>query len=810
MRIILLLLITLLLPAIQTSAQKISLKAKNISLRNALTYISDSTGHAFTADPEYFRFCKPVSINADSIEYEQALEWCFKDQPLSFHIINGTIYIEIKDVKGRVTNMNNEPLEGITVTPEDITRSTVTNKNGEFTLYRCATQAFLVLTSVNMQCDTVPIAGQTSLKVTMKRKITESPNVTVVVSTGMEEIPKERATGSFFNIDNPQINQRVSTGILDRLEGQATGVLITRNRSKTANQPFFSIRGRTTIFSNTTPLIIVDNFPYGTDVNNINPNDIENISINKDAAATSIWGGAAGNGVMVINLKKGRYRQKPVISLSSNTMYTLKPNPWYFSQVSSDEYVDLERTLFNKGFYNSQLDAGYALISPVVDILDQQRKQQLTANAANAALDELKKQDVRNDYNKWFYQAALLQQYAWSLSGGTAHTHYFFSAGYDHQKLSQVKSRYNRLTINSRVTIKPLKHLEITTSITGIKTITRNNMPLPHILYPYSSLADPNGNYLTVPMDWRQSWKDKQQMGITNNWDYQPLEELDLLNHKMNVINLRFKFAANYKFGKGFDLGIAGQYQLENEQNTNEQDAQSYFVRNLSNIFTELSGNLPIYHIPQGNIADQLKHNYEALNARLQLNYNSTFNNNFELSSIAGIETRTEKTDTSISTLYGYRNGQWKNEQMDFKKPYPLFYKPMIQATIPENKYSSTFYDHYASLYANAALTYLKRYTFSASGRIDQSNLFGMGINKRGIPLWSAGVNWILSKEKFYHISWLSLLKWRVTFGCNGNVNRNATAYLTAYRNPAAGNALPSASILNPLTITCVGKRSIP
>lgn len=799
MKCIILLLILFVSQSLQGQNRKIKMNARNISLRNALAYIYKASGHPYTADPEDLKYCIPINIiMEDSMDYEQVLDICFKDQPLTYHIINGAIYVEARDVHGRVQNENKEPLEGITVTPEDASQSTVTDKNGAFTLYRSATQPYVVFTSVNMQTDTLYIAGRTSLSITMKRKVTESPNVTVTVSTGMEDIPKERAAGSFSNVDNDQLNQRVAGGLLNRLEWQATGVMLTRNRVKTTNQPAFTIRGRSTIFSNTAPLIIVDNFPYGTEINDINPNDVESISINKDAAATSIWGGAAGNGVMVVVLKKGRYRQKPVLSFTANSLYTLQQDPWYQSQTGSNDYVELERSLFNKGFYDAQLNAKYSLLSPVVELLYKQRLQQLSAPAVNAALNELAGHDIRADYNRWYYQPDILQQYAFNISGGTPRSHYYFSAGYDHNQLSQAKAWHNRFTASTRLTVKPLKRLELTTVIALLKTTTHNDMPLPRVLYPYSQLADAHGNYLTVPMDWRQSWKEGLPAGITDNWNYQPLAELDRENYKVSALNLRIKFAANYRLWERVDINIACQYHLENAQNNQEQAAQSYYARNLSNIFTEVVNGIPVNHIPRGNILDQLKHNYEALNTRLQINYNDVFTNDFELSSIAGGEIRSVKTDSAINTFYGYRDGQWKNEQMDFKALHPLFYNTSLRAAIPDNKFNSAYYDRYASLYANAALTWRQRYTLSVSGRMDQSNLLGAGTNQKVIPLWSAGFNWILSEEKFYQLPWLSLLKLRVNYGCNGNINKNATAYLTGRRNPTTAGGWPTSSLISP------------
>src|SRR5690606_39862371 len=121
-------------------------------------------------------------------------------------------------------------------------------------------------------------------------KLTQDPAMLdeVIVSTGYETIPKERATGSFFIVDSALLHRRVSTGILERLDGVVSGLIFNRNQPGPANNSEISIRGRSTIFANPDPLIILDNFPYEGDIDNINPNDIATVSVLKDAAAASI------------------------------------------------------------------------------------------------------------------------------------------------------------------------------------------------------------------------------------------------------------------------------------------------------------------------------------------------------------------------------------------------------------------------------------------------------------------------------------------------------------------------------------------
>ena len=145
------------------------------------------------------------------------------------------------------------------------------------------------------------------------------------------------------------------------------------------------------MFANDQPLIVIDNFPYDGNINSINPNDIESISVLKDAAAASIWGARSGNGVIVITTKRGRQNQSFSVELNSNLTLGEKPNVFYNPNfISSNDFIDVEQSLFNSGFYNSQLNNPTQVISPVVLILAKQRAGLISSSDATAQINALR------------------------------------------------------------------------------------------------------------------------------------------------------------------------------------------------------------------------------------------------------------------------------------------------------------------------------------------------------------------------------------------------------------------------------------
>src|SRR5690606_36003441 len=193
----------------------------------------------------------------------------------------------------------------------------------------------------------------------------------VEVSTGYQQLQKKHLTGSVDFVDNELFNRRVGASVLERLENITTGLsYATPNENHVDNPHGILIRGRNSIHSNVAPLIVVDNFPYDGDIENLNPNDVEDITILKDAAAAAQWGARAGNGVIVITTKRGR-TTTPTIAINANTTFQGRPDIYAISRISTKDFIELERLHFENGFYNSALNATVTPppLTPVVELL---------------------------------------------------------------------------------------------------------------------------------------------------------------------------------------------------------------------------------------------------------------------------------------------------------------------------------------------------------------------------------------------------------------------------------------------------------
>lgn len=630
----------------------------------------------------------------------------------------------------------------------------------------------------------------------------------VTVSTGYQNVLKERATGSFVLINEEQLNRRLSPDILSRLEDIAPGVIFNRGRSSTGANDI-SIRGQSTLFANAKPLVVIDNFPYDGDLNTLNPNDVESISILKDAAAASIWGARAGNGVIVITTKKGGFNRKLQWSFNNNLTIGDKPDLFEEPRMSVSDYIDTERILFNRGFYlASENSLSKPALSPVVELLIARRDGKIGDAELNTSLNTLKSYDVRNELDRYYYQPSVNQQYAVNLQGGSNNQSFYFSAGYDKQRAAQVGNDDRRVTANLKHQLLFLdKKLKWDASLYYVSGFQQLNAPPQPTwsagpLYPYASLTDEQGNPVSVNKDFRNEYLQSVKGAGILDWEYRPLQELNALNNNSRTNDIRWNAGLRYQLNPWLNASVLYQYGLVNQSQKNLQTEQAYAVRDLVNQFTEIlpDGTL-IRNLPAGGILDRIAYSQMGHTLRAQIGTEKQWLARHEFSAIAGYEMKDLNNQSALSRAYGYNSDYSTNIRIDYVTSFKRFNLPSSTRSIPYVDNETDRTDRFISWFANAAYTFDKRYTVSGSARIDKSNLFGVSANQRALPLWSAGLSWNLEQESFFPFKNLfSSLKIRGTYGYNGNIDKGVSAYTTALFNSGANSLtrLPFAQITNP------------
>jgi len=786
---------------------RVTLFIKNEKLEQVFKLIEAQVPFKFVYNASFISSQPPVSFEANKEPLDKVLALLVA----SFHgtveqdgnnILIGAPRAEAKpSVSGRITGFDNAGVADATVSLKRSKAVTETDGDGNFSLPLQSGSDSLLISHVGYRDTGITVSGnKTFLLVKLAENIAALQQV--VVNTGYQTLPKERATGSFAFVDNALFNRRVSSDVVGRLEGLVPGLLFNRNTTASASgQTDISIRGHSTLFANDQPLIVVDNFPYDGDLSTLNPNDVENITVLKDAAAASIWGVRSGNGVIVVTTKKGKRNEKLSVEMNANLTIGRKPDLYYNPGfLPSKDFINIEETLFSKGFYDGDLTSSYHTpVTPVVQLLANERAGLISQADAGSQINALANRDVRKDLSRYFYQPLVNQQYAVNLGGGGQNSDYFFSMGYDAGQANQAGNSSGRFTLNSSYHFYPAKNLQFSAGISYVASSAKLNSPIFNInttgkgkIYPYAQLTG------AIVKDYAADYINAAGPGQFLDWNYRPLDELRYADNNTTGTETRMTLGLQYLLPAHIIASLHYQYEKALSAMNNYYSDSTYYTRNLINQYSQNIGGNITYPVPIGGILQQATSTLTSHHLRGQLDYTNRWRGRHELSAIAGAEISEAINETGSNTAYGYdKTTGTSNANMDFSGNYTL--NPSGSARIPNTLGFGKTTDHDISYFTNAAYTFNGLYTVSASGRIDKSNLFGVNANQRAVPLYSAGFAWNLSREKFYHLNWLPYAKLRATYGYNGNIDKSATAVTTIqqysnsfyYGTPFAGIANP-------------------
>jgi TonB-dependent starch-binding outer membrane protein SusC len=790
--------------SVAAKPQSLSMSFSNAPLAQVLNEIHKQSGYNFTVlldDLKGYR----TTFKVKDATVDQTMQACLTGLPLTYTIEDKFISISPKPkevqqpapadsnkvIHGRIVDENGAPISGASVSLKGASSGTMTNEKGEFDL-NLPMDATVTISHIGFETVEVKIKHKSELAVVLKKFVTALKEISVSYSNGYQEIPKERATGSFDFIDNKLLDREVSPDVLSRLDGIASAVFFDTRLGNTTTPA--SVRGLSTISASTQPLIIVDNFQYNGDLGAINPNDVQSITVLKDAAAASIWGARAGNGVIVITTKKGKYNQPLKVEVNSNFTVAEKPNLFYSPNwMNSTDFINVETYLFSQGFYNSNFtNPAQPPVSPVVSLLDQAQNGTITQAAANASIDSLRNHDVRNDLKKYFYRPQTNQQYAVNVSGGDAKSAYFLSMGYDHNLLPEVGDQYQRYSLNSAYSFTPVKNLEVSANIVYTETGSFANNALSQIstdgnyqnnIYPYAELADAKGNPLPIVKDYNVAFASQAQQKGFLNWQFYPLQELrgGYNTTTSKEYDTRINSGVKYSFLRGFSADIRYQYERAVTDGNNLATQQSYYARNLINEYSNVNSNgtFSSTNIPVGDILNTSSSVLLAQDARTQLSYNHEWGQH-TLSAIGGWEVGDASNSGNANTIYGYNHLLGTSQPVNYTtyfKDYPQGY----YMSIPYGASVTGTDQRFVSAFADMAYTFNSKYTLSVSGRRDASNAFGVNTNNQWKPLWSSGIKWDISKETFYSSRLLPKLDFRATYGYSGNVVNSVSAVPVLY-----------------------------
>lgn len=793
----------------KTSSQTVTLQGRNIPLKKVFDHIYKQTGFVVFGSEGLFDHSVPVTVDAQNAPLADFLTEVFRSQPLNFSIDSKTIFLSRKNYPNRITLFGDstiipllrgtvqdaagQPLQGATVSVRNTKLMTVTDQQGVFTLQNVPSNGVLTISSISYQPKELKLNGKNSVIIALTPEVKDLGEVEVSPNTGYQSIPRERATGSFSIVTGKQLSQIPVVSVLERLQGLVPGVDIsTKTTAGKSRNGTMQIRGLSTIKSqytrvSTDPLLVIDGFPSQQSITNgaldlLNPEDIEQITFLKDAAAASIWGIQAANGVVVVVTKKGSRNARPSISFSTTLGTSAKPSTKFGRMMSMPEYIAMEKELIEK---NRLLDPTLTTTGFVPEnnsqaqaIIWRNKRGEITEAQMNQELAALGAIDNSGDLAKYMLQRPTTQQYNLSLSGGGINSSYFVS-GYFYQDERIYKSNVNKgYTLRAGGTSTMLDgRVTVTTDLAIGNTRDRINgaavraMSIsPGGMRPYDALVDANGNpvyydVLTTPAVGR-SLESKGYLPFR----YSPLDELNYSNTYTNNNNIIFNASINGKITGWLNAIVSGNVGRTFSDREEYWEPESYEARILVNKGTSVGGNgALVYGVPLGGRLNMDNSLGRAYNLRGQLNVNKNWEGRHQVNAVIGTEIRENYTKSSGEIRYGY-----DKSINTFRSVNPsVLYRDMYgtnQTIGGTSKVVSEATTRSLSHYANGSYTFDNKYTVSGSARFDDYNLLGVERRKRAIPLWSAGIKWDIGNEQFLSkVNWLERLSARLTYGFSGN-----------------------------------------
>lgn len=808
-------------------AQKVTLTAKKSPLIDVLNKISQQSDYDFVLVQDVLRHAQPVTIDFKNSDLSEVLASIFLQQPLDYKINDKSILIYKKEVynqsqatlniQGRVVDETGNPLRGANIQVSGKKRMTTSDQQGAFKLEELEHDARILVSYVGyITRELKATADMGNIVLQIKEDAIDAVNV--VINTGYQRISKERSAGSFAKPDMEVVHERsASMNILQRLDGLIPGLVV--NNSPTAVGNPFMIRGLSTINANKNPLIVVDGIVI-SDVSLINPNDVNDVTVLKDATAASIWGARASNGVIVITTKQGGANQPLKINYEGFVNLKGKPEFDYFPTLNSAQYIQASKEIFDpiNWPYNTASDynpfAKKVGIAPDKQILYDMHRGVLSPVAGEKMLDSLAALNNHKQIRDIWYQQAFTSNHNLSISGGKTGHSFYSSLGYTKSQYAEKGNSDDRYKVNLRQDFNFGKHLQayLINDITMIRGRENRPIKINSRFLPYQLFQDADGNSISMPYMGRVSEETRAFAEARSkiSLDYDPIKDQFAGDTKSNMLNTRSVLGLTLRIVPALRIESVYGFNTENGKHQDYNDNSKYTQRYDIVTFTHAptDGAVPKYYLPELGgkyaVSTGIERDWTIRN---QLVFDQNWHQGqHQLTALAGHEAQDQFAQSNRSVAFGFNRKLLTSAVLD----YATLISPGYQNTVlPTGSNVSALginaeqlftevegRNRFISYYGNIGYSFKNRYTLNASIRNDQSNLFGKSKAAQGKSVWSAGAKWALSKEDFFagiseNIKDLAL---RATYGLTGNSpipgSSASEDVLEPLRNPQLPNGL--------------------
>lgn len=685
--------------------------------------------------------------------------------------------------------MENEPLIGATVSIGDgkVGQGTITDYNGHFSLKVPAGTKKLTVSYVGYESRVINLeTGKMEYMVSLPA---DSKHLSEVVVTGYQKIDRRKLTASVSQLNLSEEAVGAVKNIDQALAGQIAGLSAVTASGAPGAPVKIRIRGTASINGVQEPLWVLDGIPmegndvpavenlndiddlYQTSIAGLNPSDIDNITVLKDAAATAIYGARAANGVIVITTKKGK-EGRPVINFSTKLTYSPKVSIDRLNLLNSNEKVGLELDLLRSDYTYREHKGG------VANILDELGEFNAYKAGGWDALSPTAQQRINHlrtidtDWNDILFRNVFNREYNVSISGGSERSHYYASAGY-YKEQGVVKGvENNRYNVTLKSDFKINKILKLGLSIFANQREQESYMTdtggFTNPVY-YSRRANPYFEPYNALGGYNY---DQNVQGRENEApNFNIFEESNNTSKKRVDRSVMAIVDAELQFNKHLKLTSQFGYQYDNFHLNRYAGQDSYAMRKAKEYASYTIDGVYRTILPDGGMTKKTDSHSSQWTWKAMLEYARRLGEIHDLEVMLGTEVRHVESEAQTSTAYGYDERTLTTQPVIFPTENIARNYPLHEETHQENAYVSWF--------ATGSYTLLYRYTLGASIRFDGSDVFGVAKKYRYLPLYSVSGLWRAKEEKFLRdVKWLSELSLRASYGIQGNIDKNTSPYL--------------------------------
>jgi len=714
--------------AIQVSASnysestKLSMRLKNASIESILTQIEDQSEFRFVYNEKQLDVNRKVNVDFNDVRVETILDELLENTGLTYKVIDRQIIIgkagasgeiqQMKNVTGKVTDDSGEPIPGVAVTVKGTSTATVTDMNGNYTLAVPASGEVLSFSFVGMKTQEIVIGSQTTISISM---ITETIGIDEVIAIGYSSTSRKNVASAISKLSSDEIVGLSVSDVRQTMQGKIAGVQVTNNSGDPGSGARVIIRGMGS-FSNPDPLYVIDGI-QGGDINSVHPQDIENITVLKDASSAAIYGTAGANGVVLITTKSGLKGKMKVQYDGSVGVANVSKR---YDLLKTADYVNLVEDIQKAG--------GLALTEKLIGI---------QKNGAPLGPDG---QPIATDWQEEIFRPGLVTDHNIRFSGGSETSSYAFSAGYINQESTIIDRNFQRATVGAKFDEKLFNNrLRLGQNVRVKNDINKGGLANFNDAFrmpPYVAVYDANnlGGYGRA---------DKvTDLNDANN----PFNSVYNSPYEGRSLNVNLDLYAELDIFDGLVFKTQGRLSGGNSNNHTFN-------------YPSNGGNFVKLQADMNEFFDQ----YYSMIWENLFNYNKTF----------GIHNISATIGNSYSPSHLYRSVSvaGSNYTSTAIQNVALANSTSVTgASVNSGKARISYF-------GRVGYTLMGKYIFNATFRRDASSVFGE--NNRWGNFYGLGAAWDITSEEFMKdVSAISNLKFRASYGKTGN--DNIPAFLTS------------------------------